>query len=81
MHKTWLFSDICQTIARSNSRGAQILTILHQKAENSAGDPEQRIIFNLTAAACEPYLAMIARWVQKGELQATGQSEAYFLAG
>jgi len=59
------FSDLCLQISRSNSRGAAIMSILHERAENIAGDPVgQKLVYNLASAASKPYLEMVAKWIQ-----------------
>ena len=41
------------------------MSILHERAENIAGDPHgQALVYNLAAMASEPYLALVSDWIQ-----------------
>lgn len=48
------------------------MSILHERAENTAGDPlGQKLVFNLAAAASKPYLEMVENWIKSGQLKDT----------
>ena len=69
LNQAKLISDLCTELFKSNARGAVILSILHEKALNSAGDiGGQNILYLLTKETSKPYLNMITAWIQQGIL-------------
>ena len=69
-NQTVLVKDLCIELIKSNARGATILSILHEKAVNSAGHfAGQHILYFLTRETAKPYLKMITLWIQKGVLK------------
>ena len=69
LNQAKLISDLCTELFKSNARGAVILSILHEKALNSAGDiGGQKILYLLTKETSKPYLNMITAWIQQGIL-------------
>ena len=55
---------------RSNARGANLLSILHERAINAAGDEAgQRMLYQLTRETARPYMVMLERWIRDGELR------------
>jgi gamma-tubulin complex component 2 len=69
-NQTVIVKDLCIELFKSNARGATILTIIHEKAVNSAGHAAaQHILYFLTRETSKPYLDMITGWIQKGVLK------------
>jgi len=65
-----LISDLCLQLIRSNARGANLLSILHERAINAAGDEVgQQMLYRLTRETARPYMVMLERWIRDGELR------------
>ena len=56
------------------------MSILHERAENMAGDPNgQKLVYNLASAASKPYLEMVSNWIQgKGVRKGMGRFPSRF---
>jgi hypothetical protein len=61
-----ILSSIVVEIAKQNSRGGQVLNLLHEKAVSMVGDDVgQNLCYNLAQKASAPYFLILENWIYK----------------
>ncbi|XP_066587189.1 gamma-tubulin complex component 2 isoform X2 [Prorops nasuta] len=60
-------SQITTIIRKSGKRGGNVLTLLHEQANDISGEAKTKeLCLFLINAACTPYMQMLEKWVYKG---------------
>ena len=63
-----MLGNVAVMIDKAGSRGAAILSLLHEKIESHTGDPKGKdLCLYLTQAACSGYFDILQGWIYEGK--------------